>query len=268
MIRIPGRRPRAGWEGWDEYAPFYDWENARTVGRRDVRFWRDLAGRVGGPVLELGCGTGRVALPLARACVSLVGIDRSEAMLAGARRRLRRAATRALLVRGDITSLPFEPATFPLVIAPYGILQSLLSDRQLACALASVARVVRPDGLFGVDLVADVPRWQEYQHRITLRGRRGPRGLPVALVESVRQDPRRKLTIFDQEYIEGSGRARHATRFSVAFRTLSVPAMTKRLERAGFQIDALLGDYNGRPWDPRADTWLILARRDGDKVTR
>ena len=52
-----------GWHGWDEYAAFYDWENARTVGRQDVTFWRNLAGRAKGRVLELGCGTGRVLVP-------------------------------------------------------------------------------------------------------------------------------------------------------------------------------------------------------------
>ena len=80
-----------GWHGWDEYAAFYDWENARTLGRRDVPFWRNLAIHAGGPVLELGCGTGRISLPIARAGVPLVGIDRSEAMLTRARARVRRA---------------------------------------------------------------------------------------------------------------------------------------------------------------------------------
>ena len=45
--------PTEGWHGWDAYARFYDWENAQTVGRRDVRFWADLAGRA--PGVEL-CG--------------------------------------------------------------------------------------------------------------------------------------------------------------------------------------------------------------------
>ena len=76
-----------GWHGWDEYAPFYDWENAQTLGRRDVPFWTRVAKQARGPVLELGCGTGRISLPLARAGVRLVGIDRSSAMLAQALRR-------------------------------------------------------------------------------------------------------------------------------------------------------------------------------------
>ena len=250
-----------GWQGWDDYAPFYDWENARTVARRDVRFWQRLAAEQGGPVLELGCGTGRVALPVARAGVRLVGIDRSAPMLARARRRLRRARLddRTLLVRGDIRQLPFRARRpFSLVMAPYGILQSLTREADLRATLASVARVLRKGGLFGIDLVPDLPRWSEYDRRVSLAGRRG-RSTTLTLVESVRQDRRRGVTIFDQEYVEQRGRRQRVHRFSLTFRTVSVRQMTTRLERAGFRVQAVLGDYQGGPWDPRADVWIILA---------
>ena len=256
-----------GWEGWDEYAPFYDWENARTLGRRDVPFWTRLAAAAHGRVLELGCGTGRVTFPIARAGVSIVGIDRSEAMLARAIAR-RRRARRALdlhLVRGDIRHLPFPDASFPLVIAPYGILQSLLRDRDLADTLAAVGRVVRPGGTFGLELVADLPSWNEYRNKVSLRGNRAG-GAHITLVESVRQDRKRKLTLFDQKFVESStardGRRRRRSRtFTLAFRTLTVRQMVRRLEKAGFVVSALLGDYQGGPWDPRAEVWIILAAK-------
>jgi len=249
-----------GWHGWDEYAPFYDWENAQTVARRDVRFWRRLASAQGGPVLELGCGTGRITVPVARAGVRIVGIDRSERMLARARRRLRRAKAAARLVRGDIRQLPFRTRTpFALVMAPYGILQSLTRDRDLRETLASVRQVLRRGGILAIDLVPDLPRWSEYDRRVSLAGRRG--GGHLTLTESVRQDRRRRLTIFDQEYEERRGRQRSVQKFSLTFRTLSVPQMRRRLEDAGFRIDTVLGDYDGGPWDSRADVWMMLARR-------
>ena len=254
---------KEGYEGWDDYAPFYDWENARTLGRRDVPFWRNLALQAGGPVLELGCGTGRIAIPLGRAGVPLVGVDRSGAMLARARQRIRRGrlSDRVHLIRSDIRSLPFTGRPFSLVVAPYGVLQSLLRERDLAATLESVAGVLRPGATFGLELVADLPSWKEYKKRVSLSGWRGARGGPhVTLIETVRQDPARHLTIFDQQFIERRGSRRKTHRFALTFRTLSVPQMTRRLEKAGFEITALLGDYQGGVWDRRADVWMILAR--------
>jgi SAM-dependent methyltransferase len=255
--------PKEGWEGWDQYAPFYDWENARTLGRRDVPFWRRIALAATGSVLELGCGTGRISLPLARAGVNLVGIDRSAPMLerlraAAARRRRIGGALR--LVRGDIRFLPYENSTFDTVIAPYGILQSLLADRDLSATLESVSRVLAPGGTFGLDLVPDVPNWREYSNRVQLRGR-AARGVHLTLIESVHQDRSRRLTTFEQRYIERRKGGSTEHRFALTFRTLTVKRMRARLDRAGFAVDRVLGDYRGRPWDERADVWIILAKK-------
>src|SRR6185503_838816 len=262
---------REGWQGWDTYAPFYDWENAQTLGRRDVAFWRRIASRAPGPVLELGCGTGRVTIPLARAGVEIVGVDRSAPMLERARKRARGGTRKGArggtpkgvacvrLVRADIRTLPFGGGSFPTVIAPYGILQSLTRPRDLTAALDSVARVIAPGGTFGIDLVPDVPKWREYSNRVQLRGRSG--NTQLTLVESVRQDPKRRLTTFQQTFVERRRERTQEHQFELTFRTLSVAEMSKQLERAGFEIDAVLGDYRGRPWDDRADVWIIIARR-------
>jgi SAM-dependent methyltransferase len=252
-----------GWKGWDEYARFYDWENARTMGRQDVRFWQDFARREGGPLLELGCGTGRIVMPVARTGVRVVGIDRSEPMLAYARRRAKRlpVASRPELVRGDIRALPFEDGAFSGVMAPYGILQSLTRERDLQASLAEAARVLRPGASLGIDLVPDLPAWDEYRNRTRLRGRLNRTAGHVTLVESVRQDRRKKLTIFDQEYVELRGGRRVRHRFSLTFRTLPLPQMVARVENSGFRVTAALGDYRGRAWDLRADVWLLLAVR-------
>ncbi len=259
---------RPGWSGWDEYAPFYDWENAQTLGRKDVAFWRQVARRTRGPLLELGCGTGRITMPLARSGAAIVGLDRSAPMLAHAarrlaawkRRRVRHTRSRAALVRGDVRSLPFPDAHFAAVLAPYGVLQSLTSDRDLAAALRSAARVVRPGGLFGIDLVPDVPNWREYRNRTQLRGWAAG-GVHLQLIESVRQDRRRHRTVFEQTYVRRKGRDVSRHRFQLTFRTLPLKGMIARLERAGFAVDAVLGDYRGGAWDERADVWVILARR-------
>jgi len=245
----------AGWEGWDEYAPFYDWENARTLGRRDVGFWRRVAAKTDGLVLELGSGTGRVTVPLARAGIDIIGIDLSAQMLA----RSTKASRSTRLVRGDIRALPFRNRSFSAVIAPYGVLQSLTRSRDLTAALKSIARVLPRGGAFGLDLVPDVANWDEYTNQRRFHGRAG--AAMLTLYESVRRDRRRCLTTFEERYVVERGRQVREHRFDLVFRTLTMPAMTRLLRRAGFDIEATLGDYRQGPWRAHADVWIILAKK-------
>ena len=256
-------RTPEGWHGWDDYAPFYDWENAQTLGRRDVAFWQRIAAGADGDVLELGCGTGRITLPLARHDIDVVGVDRSAPMLERARARtLRTSRTLSTpkFVRADIRHLPFRRGRFAMVLAPYGILQSLTRERDLSQTLESVARVIKRGGTFGIDLVPDVPNWREYRNQVQLRGRAAG-GARLTLVESVHQDRRRHLTTFLQRYHVRRRGKMSTHRFELTFRTLSVRQMAARLNRAGFAVQSVLGDYRGRPWDARADVWIILAKK-------
>lgn len=219
-------------------------------------------------MLELGCGTGRLSVPIARAGVSLFGVDRSGPMLERAQKKARairarvgsRRGGRLTLVRADIRALPFRGKRFPMVLAPYGVLQSLTRPRDLSASLASVSRVIEPGGTFAIDLVPDVPNWDEYKDHVTFRGRTKG-GARLMLIESVRQDRRRGLTIFEQRFVERRGRRNTEHRFSLTFRTVPMRGMVQLVERAGFSVDCLLGDYHGRPWDARADVWILLARK-------
>jgi SAM-dependent methyltransferase len=245
---------------WDAYAPFYDWENERTFGRRDIAWWKAWALRAP-RTLELGCGTGRLITPLARAGARITGVDFSAAMLDKARVRTRRLPRRLrpALVRGDIRELAFADRTFSLVLAPYGVLQSLTTDADLDATIAQVARVLKPRGTFGIDLVPDLPSWESYRKEMRLRGRLG--GAGITLVESVRQDRRRGLTIFDEEFIVGAGSRARRHRFSLTFRTIAMAAFLERLTRAGFSIDGVHGDYRGGVWTPDSDAWVVMATK-------
>ena len=147
-----------------------------------------------------------------------------------------------------------------MVLAPYGILQSLIRERDLSQTLESVARVIKRGGTFGIDLVPDVPKWREYRNKVQLRGRAAG-GARLTLVESVHQDPRRHLTTFLQRYQVRRRGETTTHRFELTFRTLSVRQMAARLGRAGFSVQNVLGDYRGHPWDARADVWIILAKK-------
>jgi SAM-dependent methyltransferase len=199
----------------------------------------------------------------------LIGLDRSAPMLGLARRRVARLhpSRRPILIRGDIRTIPLRTASVELVIAPYGILQSLIRKPDLSRTLAEAARVLRPGGRFIADLVPDLPTWEPYERQIRLHGRHG--NGQVTLVESVRQDRRRGLTTFDEEFVEAGPRrgadssrsVRIAARFSLTFRTVSMTETRRRLERTGFRVERLLGGYRGQRWTSASETWLIVARK-------
>jgi hypothetical protein len=126
--------------------------------------------------------------------------------------------------------------------------------------LGEVKRVLRRGGLFGIDLVPDLPAWDEYRNQVSLEGR-GPRGGALTLVESVRQDRRRGLTIFDEEFVERIGRRTTRHRFSLTFRTIALPDLVERLAAAGFRAERLIGDYDGGGLTFDSKVWAVLARK-------
>jgi SAM-dependent methyltransferase len=245
---------------WDQYAPFYDWENRRTMGSSDLEWWSRVAADAQGPVLELGCGTGRLAVPLAASGAAVVGVDLSMPMLRRARARARRSAlgARLRLVRADIRTLPFAADAFETVIAPYGVLQSMPGAEALAGALQAIARVIIPEGSLWIDVALDVPRWPEYRNRVRWRQPEGStRG--ATLVESVRQDRAKRLTIFRQVYTRRR-RGRTLERdFELRFYTPSVAQLRNQLAAAGLAVETLC-DYDGRAWRTGSKALIVRAR--------
>ena len=120
----------------DTWADIYDSVHTLT---EDIPFWIEEAQASGGPVLDLGCGTGRVAIPIAQAGVQVVGLDSSAEMLKLARAKARRlglSAEALRFVRGDMRSFS-QGQRFPLVIIPFRSFQLLISVADKCQALGS-----------------------------------------------------------------------------------------------------------------------------------
>lgn len=143
-----------GYDSRSFVAEFYDFVPAYAQ-RPDLAFYLDLARAAKGTTLELGCGTGRLLVPMARAGLSIVGLDRSQAMLQRCRQKLETEPAdvrgRAQLVNGDMTDFALTQ-TFQLITAPFRCFQHVLAvERQIAC-LRCVHRHLAPGGRFVLDL--------------------------------------------------------------------------------------------------------------------
>ena len=117
----------------------------------DLPFWEAQADACRGPVLELGCGTGRVAIPLAKLCQAVTGIDASDAMLAEARRKAAEQHVDVEWVKADMRDFDLG-RTFSLIIIPANTLCHLLTVSDFEACMDCVKRHLGPDGRFVIDV--------------------------------------------------------------------------------------------------------------------
>ncbi|HEU4730607.1 MAG TPA: class I SAM-dependent methyltransferase [Kofleriaceae bacterium] len=135
-------------------AALYDYEYRRR--RADVSFYRELARRRGADrILELGAGTGRVTVPLARDGRHVVALDQSAAMLDRLRDRIARlptsVAARITPVLGDLRTFSI-PGRFPLAIAAFNVLEHLYTRGEVTACLQRIAAHLAPGGAFAFDV--------------------------------------------------------------------------------------------------------------------
>jgi SAM-dependent methyltransferase len=120
----------------------------------DLAAWTELARRTSGPVLELGCGTGRVSLRLARAGVDVTGVDKSPALVAAMRERAGEAGVAVKGAVGDARQLALEQR-FALVCAPMQFLHLMGAAAGRARLLGRVADHLEPGGALAAAILAD-----------------------------------------------------------------------------------------------------------------
>ncbi|MEN3313116.1 MAG: hypothetical protein V7645_2445 [Actinomycetota bacterium] len=226
---------------YDAIAELYDPWSASVV--EDVAFYLEEARRSGGPVLELGVGTGRIAVPIAADGIRVVGVDSSRAMLDVCARRAALAGVELDLRVGDLREPPVEERV-PLVICPFRSVLHMHTDADRLSVLRAAHDRLVLGGRFVFDVftpdAADIAqthdRWLE----------REPGIFEHALWdESART---LTLTVRDDE--------RETT---MALAWLSPDEWRNLLEQAGFQVEACYGWFDRSPYRGREDTvWIAL----------
>ena len=230
---------------YDAISELYDPWSRSVV--EDVAFYVDEAVAAGGPVVELGVGTGRIAIPVASEGISVIGVDNSPGMLEVCRKHAEMAGVseRLDLRLGDLTEPPVEERV-ALVTCPFRAFLHLMSEAERLRALQAARELLVPNGrlIFDVfapgadDIEATHGKWIEREPGIWER--------------AVWDEQARTLTLSVKDE-EGDG-----STMQLAWTT---PLEWRRLlDRAGFEVAGLYGWFDRRPFEGGEDS-IWIARR-------
>ena len=233
----------------DRIADVYDsWYQEELDPSSAVEFLARLAG--GGRALELGIGTGRVALPLARRGVKVQGIDASEAMLVKLRQKP--GGEDIPVVLGDFADVAVE-GTFDLVYVPFNTFFALTSQPEQIRCLGNVAARLSDGGAFVLDVfVPDLTRFHHGQAVMANRVRSD-----IVLLDVSRHDPVTQTVQSSHVLLDGSG----VRLYPVTIRYAWPAELDAMALAAGLVLADRFGDYDRRPFDASSTRHVSVYRK-------
>jgi SAM-dependent methyltransferase len=256
----------------DEYAAIADLYDSVIPyrDRPDVDFFVEAAVQASGPVLEIGCGTGRVLVPIARAGVDIVGLDLSPHMLAVCRQRLQRESaavqSKARLVQADMRDFDLS-RTFRLITLPFRPFQHLVSVGDQRSCLDTIRRHLDENGrlildLFNPSLDALASRREgqeigEEPESSTADGRRIVRRHKIVAHDRFNQINHVEILYY---ITHPDGREEHLVH-SFAMRYLFRFEAEHLLARCGFEVEQLYADFDKNPYGSKYPGDLIFVAR-------
>ena len=250
-------------DAYAEIAALYDLEHAPF--EADLDLYRNVAEAVGDPILELGCGSGRVLVPLAELGFRVTGLDRSLAMLTRAAEAAASAgvAERVTLIEGAMEEADATAGgPFGLVLAPLNGLLHVVTAAGQRAALASARRALDPRGQLVLDVFNPTPEaLRAFDGTVVAEGSWNlPDGSQVDKFSSRRHHATEQRIETDLWYdlLAPDGGLRRV-RTSYPLRYLHPSEMELLLELTGYAEWALYGGYELEPFDDSSDRLVVLA---------
>ena len=233
---------------YDTIAPFYQVEIAGY--EEDIQFYLNLAERTGGPILDVGTGTGRVAARLAEAGHEVTGLDSSEAML--------KYATGVRTAVGDMRDFAL-PDSFGLILVAAGTFGHLLTRADQERALRCFGKHLAPAGVLAIALQNPYD-WalDEAQDEMLFGWEKDGKRMSYA----VRSDRVLQLRHIHRWYdVTGEDSTVRRTSAQFSLRWTYQPELELLLERCGLKPEAWYGSYELDPYEAESPALIALATR-------
>ncbi|NCQ60681.1 MAG: class I SAM-dependent methyltransferase [Myxococcales bacterium] len=242
----------------------------RTYARRheDIDFYAEFAAECGAPVLELGVGSGRVALAMAERGLEVVGVDLMPSMLERAKQRLAKAPKavreRVTLVRADLRRVRLN-RRFGLVVAPFNVFMHLYTRKDIERALSTVKAHLRPRGHFVFDVLMPTPHdlARDPEHVYKLGSfTRAKDGRRYRYRENFRYDAVRQVQLVTMAWVaDGHDGAPESS--LLAQRQFFPAELEALLHYNGFTIERHEGSFDGEPLSDDSESQVVVARASG-----
>lgn len=258
---------------YNQIARYYDLVHADLTA--DIGYLLTLAAGVDGAILELGCGTGRLLIPLARAGHAIIGVDNAAAMLDRARQKIAveppEVRQRITLLASDIVSfsLPAQAERFALAFIGYNTLMHL-SPEQVVAVFNRIGRCLQPGGTLFLDLANPATIAQTADdHTLSLENtlvdpETGELILQMAANRLEEGSQLLHITwIYDATPAGGGPVSR--TVVETDYHYFYAHQLEIFLDQAGFRIDALMGDYDQSPFGEESARLLIVAGLENNR---
>ena len=249
---------------YEGFSPFYDLD---LGGREDdLLLLEQFCARCGSPILDLGCGTGRLLLPLARKGYRLTGVDLSPTMLARARRKLGAEGLegRVVLVEQDMRALGL-PERFDLAFCVCNSFMHLLTLEDQLAALGGVLAHLNPGGLLLLDLFnPDLSRLLEPPGQLTLeKVMTDPETGHRVLKTHARRVDRGQQIMHVTYLLDEVDDQGHVLRtvFPFSLRYLFRAELELLLRYAGFELEAVYGSHDLDEFTGESERMIAVARR-------
>ncbi len=252
-------------------ARYYDLENAAFT--EDLPFWLDLAAEAGegqvpeDSILEVGSGSGRVLLHLARHGHTVTGLDNSPEMLRLAEERLKKSkgiSDRVSLVQADMRDFSLGE-TSRAIFLPFNTFAHLLTQADQLAALSAMRRHAAPGAILAMDLPNASEVYAATDSGLVLERsfRDDARGLTIQQFSHLELDRALQLGhvtwLYDEIATDGTVRR---TTVPVTFRYTFPAEMGLLLERTGFRLRHLYGSYERTPFSEGQPRMLVVAEAD------
>lgn len=243
-----------------EYDPLADLYDLEYSHYHDVSLWLSLAGREGGPIVEWGAGTGRLAIPLAEAGFEVTGVELSERMVEKGRKK----GGTVEWVRGDMRAVKLG-RRYALAACAFNSFLCLLGVDEALAFLRNAREHLEPGGLLGIEVSAfspeelvDPPGGPQLRHDFT---RKLPDGrldrFSLSRYDAASQLLRMRLFY---ELYGASGELTDRRAHDLTIRVVGRAELELMLRLVGFEVEAVYGDFEGEPFAAESDHMIVLAR--------